>query len=146
MTTVNAEDKHINQILEIQRVCLKERYTPAFVKLILEFNPGLNYVFIKDGKVVGYVLARMEEKRCHIVSLAVLPKHRRQGIALRLMVFCEITAGGKYDTDELYLETRESSEDAIAFYKYLHFKEKARILDYYSDGETGVIMTKRLEG
>jgi len=43
-----------------------------------------------SGKIVGYVLAKMEEEteddpHGHITSLAVKRSHRRQGLAQKLM-------------------------------------------------------------
>lgn len=144
----NAKDHHIDSILEIQKTCLKERYTPGFVKLLLEMYPELCYVYygrVKDGwRPVGYVLARMEGKRCHVISLAILPEFRRTGRATILMLYIESAAGYNYDAEELFLETRESNTAGIEFYKYYHFKIQAHVLDYYGDGETGVLMIKEL--
>lgn len=51
--------------------------------------PQLLYVAEDCGKIVGYVLAKMEEEtnECHghITSLAVLRTHRKLGLATKLM-------------------------------------------------------------
>ncbi|GFZ00598.1 acyl-CoA N-acyltransferases (NAT) superfamily protein [Actinidia rufa] len=70
--------------------CLPENYQMKYYFYHILSWPQLLYV-AEDygGKIVGYVLAKMEEEtsECHghITSLAVLRTHRKLGLATKLM-------------------------------------------------------------
>ena len=54
----------------------------------LERNPGLSFVAEKDGRLVGCVMCGHDGRRGYLQHLAVLPEHRRQGIASALVERC----------------------------------------------------------
>lgn len=54
----------------------------------LERNPGLSWVALDDGRIVGTIMAGHDGKRGYIQHLAVALDHRRQGIASRLVANC----------------------------------------------------------
>ena len=70
--------------------CLPENYQFKYYQYhILSWPQLLHVAEDHKGKIVGYVLAKMEEDAVpahgHITSLAVLRTHRKCGIATRLM-------------------------------------------------------------
>ncbi|GJZ67410.1 N-terminal acetyltransferase A complex catalytic subunit NAA10-like protein [Tanacetum coccineum] len=70
--------------------CLPENYQMKYYFYHILSWPHLLYVADDyGGKIVGYVLAKMEEEttECHghITSLAVLRTHRKLGLATKLM-------------------------------------------------------------
>ena len=70
--------------------CLPENYQMKYYFYHILSWPQLLYVAEDyNGKIVGYVLAKMEEEssECHghITSLAVLRTHRKLGLATKLM-------------------------------------------------------------
>lgn len=58
---------------------------PALVARLLEHDPGALLVAEADGSVVGVMIAGWDGWRGNVYRLAVLPSHRRQGIARRLV-------------------------------------------------------------
>lgn len=58
---------------------------PEMVALLLERDPGALLVAEADGGVVGVLIAGWDGWRGNVYRLAVLPSHRRQGIARRLV-------------------------------------------------------------
>jgi ribosomal protein S18 acetylase RimI-like enzyme len=58
---------------------------PAAVERLLERDPGALLVAEADGQVVGVLIAGWDGWRGNVYRLAVLPSHRRQGIARRLV-------------------------------------------------------------
>ena len=94
-----------------------------------------------DGKIVGYVLAKMEEderqpKHGHITSLSVLRTHRKRGIATALMQRSQKEMADVFDAEYVSLHVRKSNRAAFHLYnvtlKYvINDVEKG----YYADGE-----------
>merc|ERR1712216_913509 len=71
-------------------MCLPENYQMKYYFYHLLSWPNLSYVAEdQTGKIVGYVLAKMEESENvahgHITSLAVMRSHRKLGLATKLM-------------------------------------------------------------
>jgi ribosomal protein S18 acetylase RimI-like enzyme len=58
---------------------------PDLVAGLLERDPGALLVAESDGRVVGVLIAGWDGWRGNVYRLAVLPDHRRQGIARRLV-------------------------------------------------------------
>lgn len=76
---------------ECNLFCLPENYQMKYYFYHILSWPQLLYVAEDyNGKIVGYVLAKMEEdsSECHghITSLAVLRTHRKLGLATKLMI------------------------------------------------------------
>mmetsp|Transcript_8498 Transcript_8498/g.20398 ORF Transcript_8498/g.20398 Transcript_8498/m.20398 type:complete len:130 (+) Transcript_8498:99-488(+) len=83
----------MDDLLAMQRcnlLCLPENYQLKYYFYHILSWPQLLYVAEDyNGKIVGYVLAKMEEEATephgHITSLAVARTHRKLGLATRLM-------------------------------------------------------------
>ncbi|MEV8533355.1 GNAT family N-acetyltransferase [Streptomyces sp. NPDC051211] len=69
-----------------------------------------------DGRIVGSVIAGYDGWRCSLYRLAVLPSHRRRGIATRLLDAAErrfLAVGGRRG-DAMVLEANERAQQAWA--------------------------------
>ena len=58
---------------------------PEIVERLLQRDPGALLVAEADGRVVGVLIAGWDGWRGNVYRLAVLPSHRRQGIARGLV-------------------------------------------------------------
>ncbi len=58
---------------------------PKVVEQLLERDPGALLVAEADGQVVGVLIAGWDGWRGNVYRLAVLPSHRREGIARELV-------------------------------------------------------------
>ena len=139
----------INDIMHINRLCLPENYSyDFFYHVISEFGYACAVAEI-DEKVIGYVLSRIERSltsfiglqavKGHIISIAVLPPYRRQGIGLKMMKYAMYKLIEK-KVETVYLEVRVSNVPAIELYKKLGFTIKREIKGYYRDGESAFLM------
>jgi len=105
-----------------------------------------------DGKIVGYVLAKMEEddsqpKHGHITSLSVLRTHRKRGIATALMRRSQLEMQDVFDAEYVSLHVRKSNRAAFHLYSVtlsyeVHDIEKG----YYADGEDAYDMRSYFRG
>jgi ribosomal-protein-alanine N-acetyltransferase len=144
----------LQSVMQINRVCLPENYTDYFFIDLHERFPETFIVAEENGKTAGYIMCRVEVglsnyglggliRKGHVVSIAVLPQHRRRGVA-QALINTAIEGMRHYKAKQCYLEVRVTNAMGIALYKKLGF-EVSRTLDgYYSDGESAYVMTKKL--
>jgi len=99
-------------------------------KAELEKDENLFYVARSEGKVIGFVFARLITPEVEIFNIAVLPKFRKQGIGRKLfetILELAIDRGCR----ECWLEVRESNLAAGRFYEKLNFQNVGRRKNYY---------------
>ncbi|KAK3681457.1 acyl-CoA N-acyltransferase [Podospora appendiculata] len=98
-------------------------------------------------KIVGYVLAKMEEEPTdgvqhgHITSLSVMRTHRRLGIAEKLMRQAQLAMVETFGAQYISLHVRVSNQAAIHLYRTtLGFQTEKTEAKYYADGEDAFCM------
>ena len=96
------------------------------------FKRNLNNTLVAvDGqKVVGYFMFKNELA----MNLVVHPDHREKGIGKMLV------KEGMKKFKRFISRTREDNVDALEFLKYLGFKYKRIIKNYYKNGDNAVEM------
>jgi len=137
-------------VIEINLRTLPEHYSDYFYESLLEELPEAFIVAEISGKIVGYIMCKMEHgfsnfkklgfvKKGHVVSIAVMNEHRSKGFGSALVN--ESIKGVKIrQCSELYLEVRCSNNDAVRLYEKLGFSITQRLKAYYRDGEDAYVM------
>lgn len=136
--------------MEINMKTLPEHYSDYFYESLLAELPESFIVAEIGGKLVGYIMCKIEYgfsnfkklgfvKKGHVVSVAVLEEHRKKGIG-RVLVEEAIAGIKSKKADELYLEVRCSNNDAVRLYEKIGFIIKQRLKAYYRDGEDAYLM------
>lgn len=155
-----AEERDLPAVIYINRSELPENYPYSFFEYVLRNNPTLFYVADVNGKIVGYVMAQLEEggryilltsmpeifkegKVVHLLSIAVLKDYQGRGIG-SLLLQRIIESARKLGARRIYLEVRVSNERAQRLYKKFGFRVFARLSTYYMDGEDAYLMVKDL--
>jgi peptide alpha-N-acetyltransferase len=137
-------------LLEMQHcnlMCLPENYQMKYYLYHYLSWPQLLMVADDGGKIVGYVLAKMEddakEPHGHITSLAVLRTHRKLGLATKLMNAAQAQMQGVFHADYVSLHVRKSNTAAFHLYSQtLGYLQHDIELKYYADGEDAYDMRK----
>jgi len=136
--------------MEINLRTLPEHYSDYFYESLLEELPEAFIVAEISGKIIGYIMCKIEHgfsnfkklgfvKKGHVVSVAVIDEHRRKGFGSVLVD--EAVKGVKtVQGSELYLEVRCSNNDAVRLYEKLGFSIIQRLKAYYRDGEDAYVM------
>ena len=144
-----AELSDINDIIKINRLCLPENYSfDFFYRILSEFGFAC-VVGEVDGKVVGYLLSRLERpfstfiglnsSKGHVISIAVIPGHRKKGLGSKIMKY-GMQKLIEHNVDTIYLEVRVSNVAAVEMYKKLGYYIKREFKHYYRDGESAFVM------
>ncbi|KAL9226461.1 hypothetical protein vseg_002272 [Gypsophila vaccaria] len=141
----------VDDLLQMQAcnlLCLPENYQMKYYLYHILSWPQLLYVAEDyNGKIVGYVLAKMEEEssECHghITSLAVVRTHRKLGLATKLMSQAQSAMEHVYGADYVSLHVRKSNRAAFRLYTHtLGYKIHDMEAKYYADGEDAYDMRK----
>ncbi|MGD6851256.1 MAG: GNAT family N-acetyltransferase [Candidatus Bathyarchaeia archaeon] len=144
----------LQAVMQINRVCLPENYTDFFFVDLHQRFPETFVVAVQDGRIVGYIMCRIEVglsnfgfgglvRKGHVVSIAVLPQYRRKGVA-KAIINRALKGMEYYKAKQGFLEVRVTNDFAISLYKNLGFEITRTISGYYSDGEDAYVMTKKL--
>lgn len=144
----------LQAVMQINRETLPENYSDYFFMDLYERFAETFIVAELEDKVVGYIMCRVEVglsnfglggliRKGHIVSIAVLPRARRKGVAMAL-INTALQGMLFYKAKQCYLEVRVTNDAGIALYKKLSFDVSRTIHGYYSDGEDAYVMSKKL--
>eukprot|EP01102_Stenamoeba_stenopodia_P005286 TRINITY_DN15851_c0_g1_i1.p1 TRINITY_DN15851_c0_g1~~TRINITY_DN15851_c0_g1_i1.p1 ORF type:complete len:258 (-),score=81.90 TRINITY_DN15851_c0_g1_i1:135-863(-) len=151
---VSIRQAQVEDLIAMQNTnltCLPENYQIKYYFYHLLSWPQLSYVAEDHkGRIVGYVLAKMEEEakdepHGHITSLAVLRSHRKLGLATKLMTQAQNAMVDSFDAHYVSLHVRKSNRAALGLYTdtlgfEIHDIEK----EYYADKEDAYAMRKEL--
>ncbi|RLG92848.1 MAG: ribosomal-protein-alanine N-acetyltransferase [Candidatus Hecatellales archaeon] len=149
-------EEDLLRVVEINRLCLPENYSPFFFLELHKSYPETFIVAEYENNIVGYVMVRVETgfsdfhrfkitRKGHIVSIAVIPEHRLKGVGLTLMLTTLKNMVQYYRCQETYLEVRVSNTSAINLYRKLGYRQIRIIPHYYLDGEDALLMSRELK-
>ena len=144
----------LQSVMQINRETLPENYTDYFFMDLYERFPEAFVVAEEDGGIAGYIMCRIEVglsnlglggliRKGHVVSIAVLPRARRKGVA-QALVNMAMDGMRFYKAKQCYLEVRVTNDAGVALYKKLGFEVSRAVHGYYSDGEDAYVMSKKL--
>lgn len=141
LTVVPMEERHLDALAELERVCFSEPWTRAGLAVEFESPTAVFAVAEISGETAGYAGMHRILDECYVDNVAVFPRFRRRGAARALMKFLTARAGEK-DARFLTLEVRASNAAAIALYESLGFREAGRRGDFYrAPKEDALLMT-----
>lgn len=136
---VKAED--LSAVHNLEEVCFKDPFPSYFISQLADANPDAFLVAVENQRILGYAVVDNWSDHRHLVSIAVLPDHRRRGIGQALLDrLIESMREGP-----LRLELRRSNKAALAFYVKNGFTQTGIAHNYYTDGEDAIQMAKAIE-
>lgn len=147
----NATVDDLFQMQHCNLSCLPENYQMKYYFYHCLSWPQLLYVAEdRKKKIVGYVLAKMEEDapeiHGHITSLAVLRTHRKMGLAAKLMTAAQESMRETFKAEYVSLHVRKSNRAAFSLYtQSLNFEIHDIEAKYYADSEDAYDMRKYLK-
>jgi ribosomal-protein-alanine N-acetyltransferase len=86
----------------------------------------------KETQILGYIVFTKEG---HIISIAVLPQHRRRGIGKELLQKAMNTPHLK----KVWAEVRRSNQGAQTFYSHMGFQITGVVPNYYGNEDALIV-------
>ncbi len=136
---------NLNEVAEIARKNLTERYSDEiFLSIYRRWPEG--FILAEDsGKIVGFISGSIENLwTARILMLAVEERYRNAGIGSALLDMFEREARKKNVTN-IRLEVRTDNSNAIKFYQKRKYIISDILPRYYSTGDDAYLMIKILE-
>jgi ribosomal-protein-alanine N-acetyltransferase len=144
----------IPAVILVNERTLPEHYSDVFYYDVLDGFPEGFFVAELEGKVVGYIMNRVEfgfsnirgfslTKKAHVVSVAVFQEHQRKGLGWALMEEGHNAMVAK-GCKEVFLEVRVGNTPAVELYRKMGYSTAQRLYSYYRDGEDAFLMSKAL--
>ena len=107
--------EHLSAVAEVERACFSTPWSENALRILTE-EPHVGFVFERDGMILGYGGMQCVLDEGQITDIAVLPEHRRQGIAASLLTAL-IDHARAVGLRVIYLEVRESNIPALSLYR-----------------------------
>ena len=139
---IDAEEKHIKALHEIENECFSMPWTMDMLKAQLK-DSRHEFIIAEDGegKVLGYVGMMYVIDEGYISNVAVSAKYRRQGIADALICTLYERASA-LGLAFMTLEVRKSNLPAISLYEKHGFTVVGKRKNYYElPKEDALLMT-----
>jgi ribosomal-protein-alanine N-acetyltransferase len=143
---VASED--LDVLWEIEKECFTvEAFTREQIEYLLEAPKGVSLVAQINHEIVGFIISLIYSRNKigvgHIYTIDVLTRHRRKGVASRLLgelekIFME--RGVK----ACYLEVRLDNVAARRLYKKHGYVEMEQLRNHYGGGINGIRLRKLL--
>jgi ribosomal-protein-alanine N-acetyltransferase len=96
-----------------------------------------------NGRICGFLAARVIADEAEILNMAVDPAYRRKGIGSTLLS-AATSAAQAQNAKNIYLEVRESNSAAISFYRRHGFEKTTERRGYYRSPTENAVVLKKL--
>lgn len=142
---VDAEEKHVAQIAELDKKCFSVPWTEAQLRAQLPDNMHIFIVAESGENVLGYIGMMYVLDEGYISNIAVSPDCRRCGVADALISEL-LSRAEALELSFVTLEVRVSNAPAKSLYKKHGFSDVGRRKNYYNfPTEDAILMTTFLK-
>jgi ribosomal-protein-alanine N-acetyltransferase len=147
VTVQDASVKCLERLYEIEKECfVEEAFTKRQISLLLTDYNSISLMAKEEGKIVGFIVGTIYPDgklvNGHILTIDVLPSHRRKGIGQMLLQEMEKIFVQK-GVEACLLEVREGNAAALSLYHKLGYEEIGRLENYYGK-EHGIYLKKTM--
>lgn len=138
----NTPDYIFEELENLEKICISDGWSAeSFRSEALKDNGIVLYIQENDKKISAFITAYTALGEADITNVAVSPEYRRKGYAFYLI--SELEKIIPEDTENIFLEVRESNQNAINLYLKSGFEKISLRKRFYSNPvENAVIMKK----
>jgi ribosomal-protein-alanine N-acetyltransferase len=141
---IDANLRDLGDLRRLERACFELDAWPLFDLIAVLSFPGIiRLKAAAEGKMAGFVATdlRRGQDLAWIVTIGVMPEHRRRGIARVLLHACEDRLKG---VKAIRLSVRRSNQAAIELYQGEGYTQVDVWGNYYIGGEDALIFEKKV--
>ena len=137
---------HLNDCVDLDQKSLNGLWTKSQWERELTDSKRvcIGVIDIETKKLLGLCSAWLILDELHITSIAVDPIHQRKGLG-KFLLSDLIKRSSLLQTNQIYLEVKDTNEPAKAFYKSMGFKIVGNRSNFYNDGSDALIFKKELK-
>ncbi|ENN94208.1 ribosomal protein S18-alanine N-acetyltransferase [Bartonella bovis] len=145
ITSLQTDDSAL--LHQIHQNCFIPAWEEQTFDTFLKDNSIFGYkvcLINQPDQILGFCLCRLILDEAEIITIAVQPHYRKQGIGCLLIdsILCYLQHAR---ATKLFLEVEETNLSALALYQYFEFKKIAKRLAYYqlpNGRKNAIIMQK----
>ena len=143
----DASIRDLDRLYEIESECfLEEAFSKAQIAQLLKDYNSISLVARVAEDIVGFLISTVYADRKalhgHVLTIEVLPTHRRSGVGKALLDEVENIFRQK-GVKSLTLEVREDNVAAIGLYRRLGYEVVGQLKNYYGSAH-GIYLRKAL--
>ena len=139
------EDGDLDALCLIDRACFRRgiAYSRRMMRQLLYMPLAECFVAESESSICAFIITLAQAQEGHIITLDVLPEHRRTRIGTRLLEAAE-TRLARRGIRSISLEAAVDNAPAVAFWRNHGYCEERILKDYYRNGQDAWSMAKRL--
>ena len=137
---VLASHEHLEPILVIENASFSKPWTEYHFKSDLNNKISVNWIFLKNDQVVGYLFGWHVMDEYHLNNIAVAESFRGAGIGIHLLKNMELYLK-EIEVKSVFLEVSSSNLPARKLYEKMGFVPQGERKDYYTKGDDAVLYT-----
>lgn len=119
----------LDAIMAIEQVAHAHPWARSIMLRYLE-KPGVCRVLENNGEILAYAVVTVIAAEAELLTIAVAPAAQGRGLG-QVMTDDVITSARQREAQQIFLEVRESNQNAIAVYEKAGFCQAGRRPGYY---------------
>jgi N-acetylglutamate synthase len=127
--TIDDYDEVMGLLKETSGVVIRDADSREAVMRYLERNPGLSFVALDSGLIIGCIMSGHDGRRGYLQHLVVADRFRRQGVGRALVERC-LTELEKIGILKSHIDVLVTNESASLFWERLGWKRRTDICRY----------------
>ena len=141
---VGAEAAALLSEMHAESFPANQAWGASAITLMLGLPGHFGLLAIQQDEPLGFALGRVQADQAEILTIAVRPGARGQGIG-RALLNALLAEAAKRDAMDLFLEVAEPNMAARALYAGAGAKEVGRRRRYYADGADALVLRLPVE-
>lgn len=134
--------RDLPEVLAIERTSFSDPMTEDDFTAYLGQRNCIGMVAEREHQVIGYMLYALHKSRLVLLSLAVHPSFRRQGVGKQLLV--KLWSKTSDRRTRIDLEVRETNLRAQLFFSAMGWRATGVVRNAYGDDEAAYRFTRRV--
>lgn len=135
---IEFEIRHLERICEIENSSFPEPFSDRYLSELGKLYSETFLIAERNYEAIGYIVAKTDCSKAHILSIAVENNWRRKGIGYNLLQMLIIKLKSR-KINEIILEVEKNNISAKTLYERVGFKLLKEIKNYYLNGEDALV-------